>query len=129
MLAKIKTNRETRKVIADCLKKESLLLSHWLLLGVVATDKRKSMSEIADMLEVKLPLVSRYVKELKSRGLVKVISDDQDKRTKYVIITQEGADLLQKIEPDIKVALKQWLSHIPREHVDIYINVILLLGS
>lgn len=129
MLAKIKAHRETRRVIAECLKEHDVSLSEWLLLGSLYSCKKLTMGEIARYLDIKLPLVSRYVKELSERGLVSAIKDNKDKRTKYVTITESGLDLVTTTEPEVKRALKVWLKDIPREHIDIYINTTLLLGK
>lgn len=78
--------------------------------------RKNTINLIAGEMEVSDATVSDSIKVLVKRGLLRKISDELDKRIRYVEITQEGKLLVKKIEkkvqiqfPDIKLEDKQAL--------------------
>lgn len=128
MMAKIRAYRETRRVISECLEPYDVTITEWLLLGAVLQARHATMGELALALDVKLPLVSRYVKELEQRGLVSVHAGS-DKRSKHVSATRLGEKRMQQIDPVVKTTLKQWLQHIPSEDIRVYIRVLMNISA
>ncbi len=126
MLAKIRAFRATKDVIAKSLKQFDVTIMQWLFLGVVAQGSGKSTAmEIAKHLNVSMPLVTRFTKQLVDKKLISITPDISDKRTKHIELTAAGINLLQKSEPVVREELKQWLNAIPREDVRTYITVLL----
>lgn len=58
-------------------------------------------SEIGCQMVVRMPDVTRLVDRLESRGMVARKSDSDDRRVKYVRITEKGLKLLERIDPEI----------------------------
>ncbi len=126
MLAKIRAFRATKDVIAKSLKQFDVTIMQWLFLGVVEQVGGSSTAmDIARQLNVSMPLVTRFTKQLADKKLVSITPDPGDKRTKHIGLTTAGENLLQKSEPVVRQELKQWLIAIPREDVKTYITVLL----
>ncbi len=126
MLAKIRAFRATKDVIATSLKTFDVTIMQWLFLGVIAKEKGSTTSAaIAVELNVSTPLVTRFTQQLLKKQLITITPDEQDKRTKHITLTANGARLLDDSEPVVRDALKTWLEAIPREDVRTYITVLL----
>lgn len=55
-----------------------------------------SISELAEAEQVRVPSISRLVKDLEWEGLVERIEDPTDKRVQLIRATRKGNDLLQE---------------------------------
>ena len=66
------------------------------------TDRKESsglkMSSLAKVLCVSMPSLSRMVKGLEERELVKRVCDISDRRNTYVVLTDEGKSLYEKTD-------------------------------
>lgn len=126
MLAKIRAHRQTREVIGESLKQFDVTINDWLTLGAIKKyEGNVSGNDLAVELQVSLPLVSRITKRLEETRYVTVEKRVSDKRNRVINLTESGDQLLADSEPVVREALKKWLAPINREHIDIYITVLL----
>lgn len=126
MLAKIQAHRQTEDIIKGALDPFNVTSREWLCLGSLRNHcNNASPGVIAKELHVSPPLITRLTKSLQKKGLIKILQPQDDKRRRYLELTSEGSDVLQRSEPIVRQTLKNWLAPINSEHVDIYINVLL----
>lgn len=69
-------------------------------------------SEIGCQMIVRMPDVTRLVDRLESRGLVDRGTCSEDKRVKFVTITDKGMRLLERIDPEILTLGHEVLGHL-----------------
>jgi DNA-binding MarR family transcriptional regulator len=65
-------------------------------LSVVVFAGAVSLSDLAAAEQVRLPTISRLIKDLESEGLVKRVKSGSDARVQYVAATAKGKKLLQE---------------------------------
>ena len=70
------------------------------LLKSLAT-KEKTPSQLKDELKKSIALISRYLIQLKNRGIVKTLTGDE-RMWKIYAITQKGDDILTRIKNEFK---------------------------
>lgn len=68
-------------------------------------------SEIGCQMVVRMPDVTRLVDRLEDRGLVSRRVSSDDKRVKYVRVTDKGLRLLERIDPEIETLGQSVLGH------------------
>ena len=126
MLAKIRAHRLTEEVMAGALTGFDVTLMQWLALGAIRKyDGVTSTTELAKELDVSMPYVSRVIKDLDEKSMVTVNAGSEDKRWRDITLTSKSKKLLDDSEPLVKQALKEWLKPIDKEHIDVYIQVLM----
>jgi DNA-binding MarR family transcriptional regulator len=121
-----RTDRALRAVVGRCLEKYHVTMMEWLLLGLVGSGPTEgwNMSALARLLEVTMPQVTALTSHLLEQKLVKQKAAKQDRRNRYVLITGRGKTLLENIEEDIKIAMKEWLASISEDQLKAYVNTV-----
>jgi DNA-binding MarR family transcriptional regulator len=126
MLAKIRAHRLTEQVMDSALTAIDVSLMQWLSLGAVRKyEGVTSTTELARELNVSTPYISKLVKDLEAKSLVTVNPGSEDKRWRDITLTSKSKKLLDDSEPLVRQALKEWLQPIDKEHVDVYIQVLM----
>jgi len=126
MLAKIRAHRLTEQVMDSALTAFDVSLMQWLSLGAVRKyEGVTSTTELARELNVSTPYISKLVKDLEAKSLVTVNPGSEDKRWRDITLTSKSKKLLDDSEPLVRQALKEWLQPIDKEHVDVYIQVLM----
>lgn len=101
-----------------------ITIPEWKLLGQLYEHDRMKLSVLAEYLSYDPPMVTKLVKKLEKRGLVKREQDPVDERAKIIHITVEGAKLIEDAEPEVKKAMNKMLIGISREELLIYLKVL-----
>jgi len=126
MLAKIRAHRLTEQVMDSALTAFDVSLMQWLSLGAVRKyEGVTSTTELARELNVSTPYISKLVKDLEAKSLVTVNPGSEDKRWRDITLTSKSKKLLDDSEPLVRQALNEWLQPIDKEHVDVYIQVLM----
>lgn len=76
-----------------------LPLAEWRLLAMVAQAKSAGVVQLAQMLVTHKAWVSKTVRGLESKGLVKVSPDKSDARRSLITLTPKGQKLYQQVVP------------------------------
>jgi len=72
----------------------------WFPIFYLLNENRKlSVTEIANELEITHSAVSQMITILDKRGLVKFIDDKNDKRRRFICFTEEGKELMSTLPP------------------------------
>lgn len=126
-----RADRALRLVVAQELEQYRVTMMEWLLLGVVVNGPVNglSMSAIAHELDVTLPQVTALVTNLIKQKLVKQKTQTHDRRSRHVIPTPKGQDLLDSIEESIVSAMKEWVADVPRDKLQVYLETVKILAT
>jgi len=126
MLAKIQAHRHTEEIIKKSLDEFDVTIREWLFLGSLKLHNQDSTSGvIAKEIHVSSALISRLTKVLQAKGMIKVVQPEDDKRSRRITLTDKGNKVIEQSDPVVRRTLREWLAPIKREHVDIYIDVLL----
>ncbi len=79
--------------------------------------KPVSVAEAAAMLSVSVPAVSRTLKSLESKRLVERHSDDRDRRSVKLVVTEKGSEVLKRNVCCLSALLERVLSHFSDEEL------------
>lgn len=97
--------------------------ANWSLLQYLANEELATMSQIAKYWDVEKPTVSANVKTLTKRELIQM-KQGNDKREKYISLTEKGERLYENISPEIKFLQYQLLSNLTEEQQELFQNTL-----
>ncbi|WP_170123041.1 MarR family winged helix-turn-helix transcriptional regulator [Lachnotalea glycerini] len=96
------------KELADCLEKRlncySITRTQWIALYYISNNKMMTQKQLADKMSLKEPSVVRLLDKLELLGWVNRINNENDKRIKFLILTDKG----QKIETEMLNVVEQF---------------------
>ncbi len=96
----------------------------WKFLGIVYGEGNLQVTEIAERLGVRIPLVTRTIKALLQKKNIIIEQHPQDRRVKCIDITAKGIKRLAQIEKDVQKDLSILLQGIPSKKIEIYKEVL-----
>ena len=103
-----------------------LSTSNWSLLHYVARHDKTTISHIAKYWDVEKPTVSANVKTLMQMGLLRA-EPGEDKREKYLLLTEAGHALHVEICPLIEQFKAQLLQAFPSEQLPLFEQALLAM--
>lgn len=126
-----RADRALRVVMSRQLEQFSVTMMEWLLMGVVCHGPRQgiTMSDAAATLDVTLPQVTALTAGLTKAKLLRQKISRQDRRSRRLVCTATGKQLLEETEETANNALREWLADIPKEQLDAYIKTIATLAD
>ncbi|NDL58335.1 MarR family winged helix-turn-helix transcriptional regulator [Phytoactinopolyspora mesophila] len=80
----------------------NLSLLRFLILIVIDREPGRSsltMGEIIERVDISKPVMTRTVRTLEDDGLIVVAPDDRDRRSKAIVLTEHGKDVLDDVLP------------------------------
>lgn len=93
------------------------------VLELLIFQKERTMpSDIAKILGMKTPQVAFILRNLKTKKYIKIEQDKEDKRKKYVFITETGKEAVIKEEKGYFEHFKQIFSTLTNEELELLIN-------
>lgn len=96
-------------------------LSEWAILGQLHSRGSLTTTEIAALLDVEIPYITRMLKLLAEKELVAASFNDEDKRSRDITLTAKGKSLIEEIEVSLEpFALKLNKSITLRNSVNYY---------
>ncbi len=130
-LAYTRADRNLRNLINKKLSDYNITLMGWLLLNVV--DNKKdigiNMSEIASNLDVTMPQANAIINQLLNQRLIRQKTQRNDRRTKHILISAKGKNLILKIDADLNLTSTEWFSAVPENYFVFYWRVVELLAQ
>lgn len=121
----MKAYRVLRQGVTDCLSQFSINPTAWMLLGALAgSSSGLQSSELADILNVKAPLVTVLVRALTHKDLIHTIPQPNDRRAKVIVLTQKGKHFVEKVEAAMNQELDRLLHGISRPDLEAYRRVL-----
>ncbi len=98
-LALQRTARTIGRAYDDALRPLDLTNGQFSLLMSMARDKPATITELAPSLGMDRTTLTAYLKPLERRGLVKLVPNPEDARSRFPVLTDEGKKLLSKAVP------------------------------
>lgn len=102
-------------------------IPEWKLLGQLYEHGEMKLSDLAVYLSYDPPMVTKLVKLLERKRLVKRTQNKNDERVKYITITQDGNKLINTLEPAVKKTMNEILNGVSREELLTYIKVLTII--
>jgi DNA-binding MarR family transcriptional regulator len=105
------------------LKAYALSTPEWAYLGSLYERGTLQPSELAEQIGIKPPVASKLTKTLVAKHLIVVSPRKGDGRTLNVKLSAQGEQLAQKIEHELRIAMRAWLKDIDPKQLAVYLAV------
>ncbi|MEK4384628.1 winged helix DNA-binding protein [Solibacillus sp. FSL W7-1464] len=97
--------------------------ANWSLMQYLANEELATMSQIAKYWDVEKPTVSANVKTLTKLEIIQM-KQGNDRREKYISLTEKGERLYKNISPEIKFLQNQLLNNLSEEQQELFEKVL-----
>lgn len=94
-------NRRMRIGLAQSIAAEEVTEEHWRILQVLADEQGRSMGDLAELVLLNHPALTKNIDKLVSRGLVQRAADAKDSRRVLVYITDLGLDTVSRLKKSV----------------------------
>ncbi len=121
--------RTLRAFHTPILAKYHITRTEWKLLGIVSAEGELRVTEIAERLGVRIPLVTRMIKTLLEEKNIIIRQHPQDRRVKCIDVTAKGKKKLAQIEKDVQENLRVLLRGISSKKIEMYKEVLTAIIS
>lgn len=99
--------------------------SQWVILGYLYKQRTPwRFTDIAEMLQVENPLVSRLMQPLAKQKLISVTIGQKDKRIRHAAITKKGCKLVEYLEVLLHDHMANWESGLNLDDSLLYVSLI-----
>lgn len=105
--------------LTNILAVHELSNANWSLMQYLTNEELATMSQIAKYWDVEKPTVSANVKTLTKRELIQ-LKQGNDRREKYISLTEKGERLYENISPEIKFLQNQLLKNLSDEQQELF---------
>lgn len=102
-------------------------IPEWKLLGQLYDNGSIKLSVLADLLSYDPPMVTKLVKQLEKKKMLKRQQDANDERAKIITITTSGKKLIESAEPDVRKTMREMLRGVSREEIKAYLKVLTII--
>jgi MarR family transcriptional regulator, organic hydroperoxide resistance regulator len=94
-------NRSMRLGLAQAIAAEDVTEEHWRILQVLSDEQGRSMGELAELVLLNHPALTKNIDKLVSRGLVQRAADPQDSRKVLVYISNRGLVTVARLKTSV----------------------------
>ncbi|WP_422858681.1 MarR family winged helix-turn-helix transcriptional regulator [Flagellimonas sp. S174] len=97
------------------------------ILFIIGKSSKFNQKDIARLLVIDQSTASRDIRKLEEKGWLTVRPSDVDSRTKDILITQEGLNILEKIAPiweDVQNKMMEHLGNFNIQTIDSTLNAV-----
>ena len=95
-------NRTMSMGLAKAIAKEKMTEQHWRILQVLSDENGRAMGDLADLVLMNHPALTKNMDKLVSRGLVMRKSSKDDSRKVLVFITNSGLCMVQRLNMQVQ---------------------------
>lgn len=120
------------KKVTQLLKKYDISMMQWFVLGTIygAGTGGIRLTDLAEKVDTGLPFLTNLINLLETKGMVSRVSNREDSRSKFVVVTPEYLRKCKTIEADLRDGLRKSLyTHISPEDLRVYIKVLYQIAS
>ena len=82
-----------------------------------------TVNRLAKDMNMSMPLASRTLKNLETRGLIKRVTDESCRRNTFIIISDKGSTLFEKNAKVIKTYIDKVLNNFTDEEIETLISI------
>ncbi|TNE37625.1 MAG: MarR family transcriptional regulator [Alphaproteobacteria bacterium] len=97
------------------LRLEGVQVEHWRILEVLSDEKGRSMGDLAEIVLMNHPALTKMLDKMVANGLAHRSLDPQDQRKVLVFITNSGLELYQRLNTHAVKFHNQFVSNIGQE--------------
>lgn len=125
------SDRVLRLVIAKELEPYNITMMQWLLLATTASGSANGtrMTELSESLNVTMPQITALMNDLTKKNLVKQKINSADRRSRRLMVTKQGKDLVSKATKALETNIKNWFRAVPEDQLDNYLATIKQLSN
>jgi MarR family transcriptional regulator for hemolysin len=124
-LLQAKAYRLLRSYVNKTLLGYELTMAEWALIGQLYDHPAGlRFADLATILDVEPPLVTKLVDNLETRRLAVRQSHPDDRRAKQVCLTESGMALVDEIERLLTKAMRELLKEVRADDLRIYLKVL-----
>ena len=91
-------NRQVTAHLAEALNDEGVQIEHWRILEVLSDEQGRSMGELAELVLMNHPALTKTIDRMVSNGFVHRRADAEDSRRVLVYITDHGVELVGRLK-------------------------------
>lgn len=91
-------NRQVTAQLAEALNDEGVQIEHWRILEVLSDEQGRSMGELAELVLMNHPALTKTIDRMVSNGFVHRRADAEDSRRVLVYITDHGLELVGRLK-------------------------------
>lgn len=118
------TNRTFEAQLNAILQQQGIHRSDWSVLYYLILDDQLTSVEIAKLLGIEKPNVTRIMKNLVSMGYARVEPSHEDKRKKRLLITDEGRKMYSEVRTYVDQFEMESMTDIEPEQQQIFIETL-----
>jgi DNA-binding MarR family transcriptional regulator len=96
----------------------------WSILGLLQDKVELTPGDLADILAVKVPFITKTCKNLMQKGLITKVGHDLDGRSFYFLLTDEGDKLVKKVEPVLRKKMVKLIYPISTRQLSGYVKTL-----
>ncbi len=102
----MKAYRLLRANVTACLSKYDINPTGWVLLGIIREAKDGvRLVEVANLMNVKAPLVTTLVQDLIAQDHIVLLPHRSDRRVKLLMMTSSGKVFMKKVDAELEQSL------------------------
>ena len=94
-------SRQMRLGLAQSIADEEVTEEHWRILQVLSDEQGRSMGELAALVLLNHPALTKNIDKLVSRGLVQRAADPRDSRRVLVYISDTGLETVGRLKKSV----------------------------
>ena len=117
-------SRLNRQATAILKSKAGLSLVEWRVIQVLRMFENASLTDIAGHVQMDKGQLSRKIKGMVGKGLLRVEVDDQDNRVQHLHLTPEAQDLSAQVMPTMEARQTRLLAEVSAEDLAVFYDVI-----
>jgi DNA-binding MarR family transcriptional regulator len=120
------------KHVTEILKKHDVTMMQWFVLGTIYSSGTGGirLTDLAKKVDTGLPFLTNLINLLERKNMVYRVSNQEDSRSKFVVVTPDFSRKCRTIEADLREGLRESLyKHISREDLATYIKVLYQIAS
>ena len=124
--------RVLSKRVTDLLKKHDITMMQWFVVGTIYGSGTGGirLTDLARKIDTGLPFLTNMINLLETKGMVYRINNQEDSRSKLVVVTPTFSRKCKTIEADLRDGLRQELyAHISPEDLRVYVKVLYQLAE
>jgi len=116
--------RILRQDFMDMLKPFDISILEWSVLSIVNAKTGESFSQIAHVLGVDPSMITQLLPSLIQKQYVEIHSDLQDRRMKFLFLTQSGDEFEKTIEKDMTKKLNVYFKSVSLDDISAHLRVL-----
>lgn len=117
-------HREVRTSLSQRLKAFGIQIEAWRIMATLASHPAVTMSELADLVLMNPPALTKLVDRMVSSGLVHRQISRQDQRQVNLILTDLGKKRMSQIRAEVQSEDDEILAAIGSENVELFVDML-----